>query len=195
MQFPTIKTRPMARIDMPVQFARLRDIAYNLWWSWSPSAQSLFEFIDPPNWSYYRNPIEIPDRPGASNAGTCSRTTPGSSANTERWSASSISTWPRKNRRGSIDAIPEFNGSIAYFSTEFGWHESLQSYSGGLGILSGDHSKSASDLGLPFIGIGLMYRRGYFRQTVDADGRQQHFYPHYDVCRIPVLPRRGPRGG
>ena len=69
---------------------------------------------------------------------------------------------------------PDYKGGpIAYFSTEYGWHECLGIYSGGLGILSGDYCKSASDLGIPFVGVGLMYRRGYFRQTIDADGQQQ----------------------
>lgn len=62
---------------------------------------------------------------------------------------------------------------VAYLCAEFGLHESLPIYSGGLGVLAGDHTKSASDLGLPFIGIGLMYRNGYFRQEIDADGNQQ----------------------
>ena len=68
-------------------------------------------------------------------------------------------------------------------------------YSGGLGILAGDHCKAASDLGVPLVGVGLMYRSGYFRQTVDADGFQQHIYPDYDFARLPVLPVEAPGGG
>ena len=78
---------------------------------------------------------------------------------------------------------------------EFGIHESLGVYSGGLGILAGDHCKAASDLGIPLVGVGLMYRSGYFRQTVDADGFQQHIYPDYDFARLPVLPVEAPGGG
>src|SRR5437773_2420698 len=84
---------------------------------------------------------------------------------------------------------------IGYFSMEFGIHESLGVYSGGLGILAGDHCKAASDLGVPLVGVGLMYRSGYFRQTVDADGFQQHIYPDYDFARLPVLPVEAPGGG
>jgi starch phosphorylase len=106
----------------------------------------------------------------------------------DRYLAGGETSWFHKN-------YPSFaGGPVAYFSTEFGWHECLGIYSGGLGILSGDHSKSASDLGLPFVGVGLMYRRGYFRQSVDADGRQQHFYPDYDLRRLPLLPVAGPGG-
>ncbi len=71
---------------------------------------------------------------------------------------------------------------------EYGLHQSLALYSGGLGVLSGDHCKAASDLGVPFVAIGLLYRRGYFMQTIDADGRQQHYYPEYDFTRLPLRP-------
>ena len=77
---------------------------------------------------------------------------------------------------------------------EFGIHESLGVYSGGLGVLAGDHCKAASDLGVPLVGVGLLYRSGYFRQTVDADGFQQHIYPDYDFARLPVLPVQAPGG-
>ena len=86
-------------------------------------------------------------------------------------------------------------GPVAYFSMEFGIHESLGIYSGGLGVLAGDHCKAASDLGVPLVGVGLLYRTGYFRQTVDADGFQQHTYPNYDFARLPVLPVQAPAGG
>ncbi len=90
-----------------------------------------------------------------------------------------------------MDGQPGFlPGPVAYFSMEFGLHESLGMYSGGLGVLAGDHCKAASDLGLPLFGVGLLYRSGYFRQTVDADGFQQHIYPDYDFARLPVLPVR-----
>ena len=77
-------------------------------------------------------------------------------------------------------------GPIAYFCAEYGLHESLGIYSGGLGVLAGDHMKSASDMALPRIGVGLLYRNGYFRQTIDADGHQEHAYPHYDLSLLPL---------
>jgi starch phosphorylase len=80
----------------------------------------------------------------------------------------------------------KFSAPVAYFSAEFGLHESLPIYSGGLGVLSGDHTKSASDLGIPFIGISLLYRNGYFQQHIGADGWQQESYPHYDPVRLPL---------
>ena len=83
------------------------------------------------------------------------------------------------------------DGPIAYFCAEYGLHESLGIYSGGLGVLAGDHMKTASDMALPFIGVGLLYRKGYFRQTIDADGHQEHAYPDYDLA--PPAARRGSR--
>ena len=79
------------------------------------------------------------------------------------------------------------HGPIAYFCAEYGFHESLGIYSGGLGVLAGDHMKSASDMALPLVGVGLLYRKGYFRQTIDADGHQEHAYPDYDLSRLPLL--------
>jgi len=187
MTVPQIKTKPLAKIELPVQFSRLRDIAYNMWWSWSPSAQTLFETIEPTHWLHYRNPIEVlidldPQRwHFLQNDVSFIRAYRALVEEFDNYMAPEEPTWFEQK-------FPEENGPIVYFSTEYGWHESLQSYSGGLGILSGDHSKSASNLGLPFVGVGLMYRRGYFHQTVDADGLQQHFYPNYDVHRLPLLP-------
>ena len=187
MMLPEIKTRPPAHIAIPVQFGRLLDIAYNLWWTWTPQARALFKTLDPPCWTRYRNPIDVLI-----------------DLDSQRWHALSGS---EEFIRGYRDLVERFDryvapeqptwferrngspgGPVAYFSTEYGWHECLHVYSGGLGILSGDHSKSASDLGLPFLGIGLMYRHGYFRQLVDAEGQQEHFYPDYDPARLPLLP-------
>jgi starch phosphorylase len=183
-----IKTRPTAQIDLPVQFSRLRDIAYNLWWSWSPQAISLFEMIDPWRWERYRNPIELlidlePERwHELQNTNDFIRAYRSVVERFDRYVAPVAPTWFQQQ-------FPDHDGRpVVYFSTEYGWHECLRIYSGGLGILSGDHSKAASDLGLPFLGIGLMYRHGYFRQTVDADGQQQHFYFDSDPNRVPLLP-------
>ena len=189
-----IPTLPGAEIDLPRDVSRLYDLAYNLWWTWSAPAHLLFSAIDPARWIRSRNPVEL-------------------LVGTERhlWdplvqSESFMSGYHAvvgafdRYRNGLPEswfhrAYPGFTaGPVAYLSTEFGWHESLGIYSGGLGILSGDHCKSASDLGIPFVGVGLMYRRGYFRQTIDADGDQQHFYPDYDLRKLPLLPVAGPGG-
>jgi starch phosphorylase len=85
-------------------------------------------------------------------------------------------------------------GPIAYFCAEYGFYESLGIYSGGLGVLAGDHTKTTSDMALPFIGVGLMYRKGYFHQTIDADGHQEHEYPDFDLTRLPISRVQGKDG-
>jgi starch phosphorylase len=192
--FPEIPTLPGAEVDLPREVSRLYDLAYNLWWTWSPGAHLLFSAIDPARWLRSRNPVELligvePHMwdPLLKNESFMSgyHTVIGEF---DRYLAGRGTSWFCKSH-------PSFTGGpVAYLSTEFGWHECLGIYSGGLGILSGDHCKSASDLGIPFVGVGLMYRRGYFRQTVDADGRQLHFYPDYDLRRLPLLPVAGTGG-
>jgi starch phosphorylase len=192
MSVPEIKTLPGAELELPREVSRLYDLAYNLWWTWSPRANVLFSGIDPARWIRSHNPVELlygvephlwdPLVESESFMGAYHAVI----GEFDRYLAGQETSWFRRT-------YPTFSGGpVAYLSTEFGWHESLGIYSGGLGILSGDHCKSASDLGIPFLGVGLMYRRGYFMQTVDADGRQQHFYPDYDMRKLPLLPVAGP---
>ncbi|HEX5043441.1 MAG TPA: alpha-glucan family phosphorylase [Candidatus Polarisedimenticolaceae bacterium] len=194
MRMPEVRTLPIAEMEIPPDLARLRDLAYNLWWTWTPRARQLFEAIDPVRWHHYHSPVELlinvePRRwePLLKDASFLAEYRAVIDA-LDRYLAGSAAAWfPR--------TYPDFQGGpIAYFSTEYGWHEALGIYSGGLGVLSGDHCKSASDLGLPFVGVGLLYARGYFQQTIDADGQQQHAYPRYDLGRLPVQPVAGPGG-
>ena len=191
---PKIETLPGAEVEIPRELRRLYDLAYNLWWTWSPSAHLLFSAIDPSRWIRSRNPVELllgvePHMwdPLLQNESFMSNYH-AVIGEFDRYLAGGDTSWFHKS-------YPSFSGGpVAYLSTEYAWHECLGIYSGGLGVLSGDHCKSASDLGIPFVGVGLMYRRGYFRQSVDADGRQQHFYPDYDLRRLPLLPVAGPGG-
>ncbi|MEM6457221.1 MAG: alpha-glucan family phosphorylase [Acidobacteriota bacterium] len=183
---PTIRTLHVADIELPRQFEKLYDLAYNLWWTWTPAARNLFNMIDPESWSLYRNPVQV-------------------LINVEprQWHPLHSSERFLAAYGEVTDALDEYMrsqntyfdrnhaqpaGPIAYFSMEYGLHQSLSVYSGGLGILSGDHCKSASDLGLPFVSVGLLYRRGYFLQSIDAEGFQQHIYPEYDFPRLPLRP-------
>src|SRR5262249_51962839 len=97
-------------------------------------------------------------------------------------------TWFGSNFAADSDA------RVGYFSAEFGIHESVPVYSGGLGVLAGDHLKSASDLGIPLVGISLMYREGYFRQYLNAEGRQQERFPENDFFTLPLIPEADATG-
>ena len=185
-----IRTLHIADIELPPSVERLRDLAYDLWWSWSPLATRLFAWIDPEHWRRYHNPVQLLIN-----------------VEPQQWMRLLADPEFRRTYETVIQALDEYRaaaalvrpgrrsapgGPVAYFSMEFGIHESLGVYSGGLGVLAGDHCKAASDLGVPLVGVGLLYRSGYFRQTVDADGFQQHIYPDYDFARLPVLPVQAP---
>lgn len=189
MQIPCLK---VADIELPREVSGLYDLAYNFWWSWSSRARRLFNTIDPVAWSEYHNPVQmlINVDPVQWEQLLQSETFLASYNSVMKefraYVGETEETWFHRAHGASEKNL------IAYFSSEYGLHECFNIYSGGLGVLSGDHCKSASDLGLPFVAVGLLYRRGYFRQAVDADGRQQHIYPQYDFTRLPVRPVAGP---
>ncbi len=191
-QLTNIRTLPTADIELPPSLERLRDLAYDYWWSWSPIAQRLFARIDPVAWRRYHNPVQL-----LINVEPQQWMRLLSDPEFVRLYGETIASLDEYRAQPSWfqENAPKFRGPIAYFSMEFGIHESLGIYSGGLGVLAGDHCKAASDLGVPLVGVGLLYRSGYFRQTVDADGFQQHIYPDYDFARLPVLPVQAPAGG
>jgi starch phosphorylase len=164
---------------------RLHTLARNLWWSWNPRAQAIFEDLSPLTWEVTNhNPIavlaQISDtelKARLRDPDFLSRILP---------VLHSFEAYMQRKivHRGGTGkkAIQP----VAYFCAEFGIHECLPFYSGGLGILAGDHTKSASDLGIPFVGISLFYRQGYFQQRVDGNGLQQESYPTTDPAAVPV---------
>lgn len=187
-----IHTRHVAEIELPREFEQLYELAYNLWWTWTPEARDLFAMIDSAKWSLYRNPVQLliniePRHWYAllENENFLARYQEVTASFEEYLLAADgmgSRTWFHREH-GEMGQRP-----IAYFSMEYGLHQSLAIYSGGLGILSGDHCKTASDLGLPFVAVGLLYRHGYFQQTLNAEGLQQHTYPEYDFTRLPLRP-------
>jgi starch phosphorylase len=187
-----VPTQPGASFPLPPQLEGLRRLAYNLWWSWNPRARGLFSRIDGLSWSRYRNPVEVLSQPIAwpellddpAFTAECSQVM----AEFDRYMAGGTDTWFGRTHPAGL------GGPVAYFCAEYGFHESLGIYSGGLGVLAGDHVKSVSDMALPFIAVGLLYKHGYFRQTIDADGHQEHAYPDYDLPRLPILRVVGPEG-
>jgi starch phosphorylase len=179
-----IPSIPAAGFPLPPRLEGLRRLAYNLHWSWHPRTRGLFNLIDRTAWTRYRNPIPVISGPTE-----WSRLLDDAKflaeyhdvlAEFDAYMANGAGHWFQRRYADRL------NGPIAYFCAEYGFHESLGIYSGGLGVLAGDHMKSASDMALPAIGVGLLYRKGYFRQTIDADGHQEHDYPDYDLTRLPL---------
>ena len=187
------EARTLDRFIAPVQ-ERLWSLARNLWWSWDHDSISLFRDLDPTRWRQLnQNPIsllgEIPlgeiERRAAdlalhSRINYCYRR--------QQEYLRADRTWGAANA-GVLRPRP-----VAYFSAEFGLHESLPIYSGGLGVLAGDHIKSASDLDIPLVGIGLFYGQGYFLQRLDQSGWQREEYLQTDVNQLPMQPAIGQNG-
>jgi starch phosphorylase len=173
---------------------RLWTLARNLWWTWNEGAGALFRDLDPVRWRQLdHNPItllgEIPIDKLEERAGQLVLHGRINDAYRRlREYLQPARSWGRTHA-GVLRARP-----VAYFSAEFGLHESLPIYSGGLGVLAGDHVKSASDLDVPLVGVGLFYDQGYFRQRLDADGWQHEEYLDVDVSQLPLTPALGRDG-
>jgi starch phosphorylase len=175
---------------LPDKLLKIRELAYNLWWTWNPDAVNLFRRIDPDLYEAVENsPIKLLS------------STPQSRFEQLENDEGFLSHLDRVSRRlddylkaptwfGTKYPTPaEANAQrplFAYFSMEFGIHECLPVYSGGLGVLAGDHLKSASDLGVPLVGVSLLFRQGYFRQYLNPEGWQQERNPDADVFHLPV---------
>ncbi len=172
---------------LPAPLEPLRTVAYNMWWAWNADARALFRDLDPELWdacghgpaSMLRRISQKRLAAAAGDAGYVKRVQ-AVQKDLERYIG-------RRDRWFRKQAFPEQDDFlVGYFSAEFGFHESLQTYSGGLGILAGDHCKSASDLGLPFVAVGLMYRQGYFIQRLNGDGWQESEYITWDFHDLPI---------
>ncbi len=179
-------TRRISEKQIDSLIAKLRTLAYNLWWSWNPAAQQLFHELSPFFWEHSNhNPVEVINWiSGQELKGRLQN--PAYFEKVSEVCKSFRAYMTKKDTWGSKNAPSLRKNPVAYFSAEFGLHESLRIYSGGLGILSGDHAKSASDLGLPFIGFTLFYRQGYFTQQISGDAWQQERYPTYEPAKLPI---------
>ncbi|MDR3662188.1 MAG: alpha-glucan family phosphorylase [Mycobacterium sp.] len=179
------------RAHLPERLVALERLSINLRWSWHKPTQELFAAIDPVLWEQVRaDPVALL---GAVSPGRLDEL----AADDEfvgrvNHRAADLDTylsrpmWYQEQAGRSDAGAPAMPRGIAYFSMEFGVAEVLPNYSGGLGILAGDHLKSASDLGLPLIAVGLYYRSGYFRQSLTADGWQHEDYPLFDPQGLPL---------
>src|SRR5207248_1824028 len=157
-----------------------------LWWTWEPSARCLFRQLDPERWDRTNhNPVRMLQLSRQSRLEEISQDK--AFLRELRQVFESFEKYlGRKDTYGKTGAGSAIKSPIAYFSAEFGFHESIPNYSGGLGILASDHCKSASDLDLNFVGIGLLYRHGYFRQQIDRDGVQEAINLNQNFYHLPI---------
>ncbi|MBI2343066.1 MAG: alpha-glucan family phosphorylase [Deltaproteobacteria bacterium] len=171
--------------DTPEKLKCLNELAYNLYFSWTPEVLQLFEQLDPELWtSVHANPVRM--------LSMLPQETLNAAVENESYLVEAAAIYERF--RQYMDAPtwharqhgPSHAPQIAYFSAEFAFHESLPTYSGGLGVLAGDHMKTASDLGVPLVGVGLLYRQGYFQQSLTPEGIQQEEYLENDWHSMPV---------
>jgi starch phosphorylase len=187
---PNIKTFQVFP-DVPAPLQPLLEMANNLWWVWHPDAAELFRRLDRNLWEEVNhNPVKllgIIDQKRllemASNDGYMAQLNRVYDA--FKYHLKETGWFAKSHAAVAAQKKPFL---AAYFSAEFGLHESLPVYSGGLGVLAGDHLKSASEIGLPLVAMGLLYRNGYFQQYLSADGWQQEAYPEMDFYNLPIEP-------
>lgn len=181
--FRTVTVSP----QLPERISRLKELSYNFWFSWQPKALELFERINRDKWQELNhNPVKLllevsPDD-------LARMAVDQEYLNLYDQVMAELDQY-MNNQTWFAEQYPDLAGkTIAYFSAEFGLHESLPIYSGGLGVLAGDHCKAASDIGLPLVGVGILYKQGYFTQYINREGWQEAHYPFQKYNEMPVRP-------
>ncbi len=187
---PFLTTIPN-HFDLPRRLQRLGELAYNLWWTWNPPAQRLFSRIDNALWERLNhNPLRFLRQVGRAGINAAAQNAyyldlyDRVCAEFDQY-LTGTDTWCARYHPEAL------HQTIAYFSMEFGLHETLPIYSGGLGVLAGDHLKEASDLGLPLVGVGLLYGEGYFTQRIAENGWQEAINNPLNFEELPLLLVRG----
>src|SRR5512134_1149709 len=181
--------------QLPDRLQGLAGIATNLAWSWHGEARALFRAIDQPLWHLTRhNPVELLRRvpQGRLDALATDEHFLGHYDAVVRLMSAVSQPSPETWFAHEFPGVAA--GPVAYFCAEFGLHNSVPIYSGGLGVLAGDHCKTASDLGVPLVGVGLSYMKGYFDQRLRGDGWQEDSDDHVDPSLTPLVELRGPGG-
>ncbi len=178
-----IRTQPHPNLRLPAPLEGLGRLATNLYWSWHPEAADLFRTVGGPKFDEGVAPVQIlAEAKDIARLAEDSKFLKALGAAVKRFDA-------------YMAEAPSLDRCCAYYCAEYGLHESFAQYCGGLGILAGDHCKEASDLAMPFVAIGCFYRLGFFRQTIDADGRQQHLFPPFDPDLCPLERVLDPKTG
>ncbi len=175
---------------LPRRIARLTELAYNLWWTWHPEIPRLFQRIDPALWErVYHNPVKFLRR--------VERDALRAAYNDKRFATlydrcvNDFTEYMNHPATWFGQTHMPWRKPVAYFSFEFGLHECLPMYAGGLGVLAGDHLKQASDLGIPMVGVGFLYLQGYFRQRITEDGWQEADFAPLDFAELPITRMTG----
>ena len=180
--------------NLPRRINRLGKLAYNLWWTWTPEAQRLFQRIDSVLWERtYHNPVRFLRQVGRTRLNAVTQ---------DRYFLEyydkimkAFDQYMGAQNTWLLRICPEkCNQPVAYFSTEFGLHETIPIYAGGLGVLSGDHLKGASDMGLPMVAVGFLYILGYFSQHITVEGWQEARNVRLQFEELPILPILDPEG-
>ena len=172
-----------ALTSLPPAIGRLRELAHNLWWSWHPECHYLFSALNEEEWEHSNhNPIATLEK--ATRARLIIVAHEQSYLRLYNQTMAAFDAYMAEAPQSFGPLTPQ--QPLAYFSTEYGLSECLPIYSGGLGVLSGDHLKSASDLNIPLVAVGLLYKNGYFRQIIDKNGDQTPVYPENDFATLPI---------
>src|SRR6516162_544923 len=171
---------------LPAALEPLREMSFNVWWTWEPLARRLFRHLDPDLWNRTNhNPVRMLQLSRQARLEELAQDKAFLRELKQVYDAFR-NYLARQDTYGKTGAGAAIKRPIAYFSAEFGFHESIPNYSGGLGILASDHCKSASDLDLSFVAVGLLYRHGYFRQEIDKDGAQQAISLNQNFHHLPI---------
>jgi starch phosphorylase len=185
---PRLHTPPPNHFDLPHKLDRLPDLAYNLWWTWHADGERVFKWIDPETWEAIgHNPVTFLRQVERHKINAAIANL--AYMDLYQHVVEAFDEYASRPERWYPQEHPDrLNSPIAYFSTEFGLHESVPIYAGGLGVLSGDHLKEASDLGLPLVAIGFLYTQGYFSQHISEDGWQEARYVALSFEDLPIQP-------
>lgn len=194
MLFNPIGVRMSKELNLPDTLKPLEELSMNLWFSWNPDVRDIFREIDLELWRKEdRNPAAFLKKVSPEKLLSISK----DQAFLDRLNNihSRFKDYLNYNKTRFVENYPNLkNQLIAYFSAEYGLHESLPNYAGGLGILAGDHCKTASDLGLPFVAVGLLYKHAYFNQIINVNGEQEEVYTELDHDTLPMSLVKDERG-
>ncbi|MGH7951765.1 MAG: alpha-glucan family phosphorylase [Limisphaerales bacterium] len=186
--------KPLSVSQLDELVAGLKKLSRNLWWCWSQDAQDLFQELSPRGWqNLYHNAVAVLHE--VSEYELRVRLQDANFQRRARAVLRNFQAYLADQNTWCDQKAPHLRKNpVAYFSAEFGFHESLPISAGGLGILAGDHAKSASDLGLGFVGVSLFYREGYFQQAIDSNNWQTDFYSLIDPANVPLEPVLNEKG-